>query len=231
MLIAAAVCPPAPLLLPGVEGRQRLGAEVSSSALASVVALVESSAPTVVVLAEDEGEPPRPDQPLGTWRYGGPQARPESGVALPLAFAVAMAMLTEARFTGEVRLVPLPASMTPEHAAAVGRELAADGDVAVLIVGNASACSTPRAPGAFREDAEEFNDAIVHAVRTLDPHSLMGVSSEAARDQLSDLRLPLQVLSGALDGARFASDIHYADAPAGVYYVCAAIRPATRTMT
>ena len=178
MLIAAALCPPAPLLLPGVEGR----------------------------LAEDEGPPPSPDRPLGTWRYGGHAPHGQSGVALPLSFAVGMSLLTEAGFTGEVRLLPLPAATTPERAAQLGRDIVADGDVGLLLIGNASACSPPRAPGAFREDAEEFNEAIVHAVRTLEPASLMGVSDAAAREQLSDLRLPLQVLSGALEGAVFVSD-------------------------
>ena len=223
MLIAAAICPPAPLLLPGVEGRRRLGLEVSSAALASVQALVDSSVTTVVVLAEDEGPPPSPEQPLGTWRFGAPPAHAASGVALPLPFAVGMTLLTEAGFAGEVRLLPLSETTTSEQAAELGRSIVVEGEVGLLLMGNASACSTPRAPGAFREDAEEFNDAIVHAVRTLEPSSLTGLSAEAARDQLSDIRLPLEVLSGALEGARFASDIGYADAPGGVYYVCASI--------
>jgi len=227
MLTAAAICPPAPLLLPGVEGRRRVGLEVSAAAAASVLALVASPTSTIVVLAEDEGSPPSPDRPLGTWRYGGPPAHVEPGVALPLPFAVGVSLLTEAGFTGEIRLLPLPAATTPETAAQIGRDLVADDDVGLLVVGNASACSTPKAPGAFREDAEGFNDAIVHAIRTLDRAFLTAASAEASRDQLSDLRLPLQVLSGALADGSFVSDVHYADAPGGVYYVCASLVPVT----
>jgi len=54
---------------------------------------------------------------------------------------------------------------------------------------------------------------------------MMALPTQGAAEQLSDIRVPLQVFAGATSGHRFLGSITFADDFAGVYYICSTFLP------
>ncbi|MBG0828866.1 hypothetical protein HS041_13915 [Planomonospora sp. ID67723] len=225
MIVAAAVCPHPPLLIPELAGAAASELDELRAACAAAVDALRDCAPdavTVVGGAETAGTyGPDAAGSLAPW---GVDVRAGSGVPiLPLSLTVGRRLLDEHGLVASgFHAVPFDAS--PGECAALGERLAAGaGRVALLIMADGSARLTEKSPGYLDPRAEPYDAGIVRAlargeVPDLDP-------GEAA-ELWAGGRAALQVLAGAGADGPLTGEILYDAAPYGVGYFVALLRRA-----
>ncbi|MCE7081218.1 hypothetical protein [Streptomyces sp. ST2-7A] len=131
-------------------------------------------------------------------------------VGLPLAHAVAAVLLGDVTTTGAggapvpppISGLVLPPGLSPERCLEVGRELGAGapGDrVALLVMGDGSACRGPRAPGWHDDRAEDFDAGVSAALAAVDTAALAALDPDLADELRAVGRPGWQVLAGAAD--------------------------------
>jgi len=236
-VVCAAIIPAAPILIPQLGGAQHSASEVLDAALTTLRGLLREQPDEIVVVAEDAraGEY---DQ-TSRWalsRFGGvPDLLPEGAASqdgelrqasvLPHSLAIAAALLHQAGWRGRTRFQALDPDLPGAQAEAFGDQVQRGStSTGLLLLGNGSACCTPQAPGAFREDAAACNAALLDMIRDCDEQAMQTLTAAACREQRSDIRVPLQVLAGAVQPASARTEIVYAEEFAGVFYLCALIR-------
>ena len=227
-VVCAALVPAAPVLVPGLSGRVQPAAEAQDGARSVLRQLIDSSPDKVVVVAEGDHDGSFDQSAdLALYRLGG-LPRPQDGEIaagdlLPLPLAIGAALLDDAGWAGATSYRLLNTAISSSEAAAYGAQLD-DGDsrVGLLLLGNGSAKSSAKAPGSFDPNSEQFNAALLAMIEQGDRIAMSGLSADAAREQMSDVRLPLQVLAGVGSLGAAAGVIGYANEFRGVYYVCAA---------
>ncbi|MEY4136951.1 MAG: hypothetical protein RL205_1079 [Actinomycetota bacterium] len=230
-MIAAALIPAAPVLIPGLSGTL-LPAAVPRAAAHRVLQDLISAGPDVIIVIA-EGPLTREFDETSAWglhRLGGLRGEePAPGSAadlLPIPLAVGAAVLRDAGWRGSIDLRQIDRDAPVSEALALGRQLAGSPQrLGLVLLGNASACSTPKAPGSFHPRSTEFNLDFVTSIRTADVAAIREWSSADFAEQMSDGRLPLQVLIGAWGEGDFSTEIHFADESYGVFYVCASLTP------
>lgn len=94
--------------------------------------------------------------------------------------------------------------------------------VALLVMGDASACRTLKAPGYLDERAAGFDAEVARALGAADVAALKSLDTELAHELKASGRAPWQVLAGAAEGAGLGGALFYDDAPYGVGYLVAA---------
>ncbi|GGS47123.1 hypothetical protein GCM10010156_02300 [Planobispora rosea] len=223
MIVAAAVCPHPPLLLPEVAGAAAVELDGLRAACAAAVGRLGAAEPEAIVVvggAETAGTyGPDAAGSLAPW---GVDARAGTGEpVLPLSLTVGRRLVeTGGLAASGFHAVPFDAS--PAECAALGANLAAGtGRVALLVMADGSACLTEKAPGYLDPRAEPYNAAIVGALARgeapgLDP-------AEAAELRVAG-RAALGVLAGI--AGPFGGEVLYDDAPYGVGYFVACWSPA-----
>ncbi len=232
-IVGAALVPAAPVLLPALSGREQPAAAVLNASLEVMRQLIESDPAEVIVLAEaDRDGLFENSAPWGLHRLGGMRTSDEidataaRGEPLPVPLAIGAALLGTAGWTGPAVFHALDRSISPEAAIEYGRQLSSNTvPVGLLLLGNGSACCTDKAPGSFHLGAQAFNEALTSMIRTGDQRAVARLSAEASAAQLSDIRLPLQVLAGAESRCRLRGSIAYDEPFMGVHYICAAFLP------
>ncbi len=231
-LIAAAVCPHPPLLVPTV-GRG-IDVPVRASALSAVERLVARAPDVVVLVGADEALTSYDGTAVGSFAPYGVDERvalgevaPSAAPTLPLALTVGAWLLQSVGWTGRRAAFGVPESLSPEDAVALGRELAAAGDrVALLCLGDLSARRTEKAPGWLDERARGFDADVAAALGSADLEALVDLDVVLARELLAVGRASWQVLAGAAAGMPWGARVLYDDAPFGVGYVVAEWRRA-----
>lgn len=237
MLVAAAVCPCPPLLVPEVAAGAAPELDAARSACTDAIGVLAASRPDRLVVvgpAEQSGRGPHPQGARGSFRGFGVDLDVRLGRAggdatdgadgLPTSLAVAAWLLDRTEWSA----APLDGLGVGEPLAAerciqVGGDIAARGDrVALLVMGDASACRTLKAPGYLDERAAGFDAEIARALGEADVDALKGVDEELAYELKAAGRAPWQVLAGAADGAGLSGELLYDDAPYGVGYLVAA---------
>ncbi|MFJ2824049.1 hypothetical protein ACIO7M_23475 [Streptomyces toxytricini] len=238
MLVAAAVCPAPPLLVPEVAAGAAAELGAARTACSDALAVLAASRPDLLVVvgaAAEDAAGTYPEGSPGSFRpFGvaadvrlGSGAEPEAAVPerpLPAPLAVGAWLLARARW-GAAPLEGLAVAETLETAdcLAAGRGLAARADrVALLVMGDGSACRTLKAPGYLDERAAGFDAAAARALADADPAALAALDAGLAHELLAAGRAPWQVLAGAAEGAGLAGRLLYEDAPYGVGYFVAA---------
>jgi aromatic ring-opening dioxygenase LigB subunit len=109
-----------------------------------------------------------------------------------------------------------------ERCIQTGRDIVAQADrVALLVMGDASACRTLKAPGYLDERAAPFDAEVARALGAADVAALKALDAELAYELKASGRAPWQVLAGAAEGADLGGALLYEDAPYGVGYVVA----------
>jgi aromatic ring-opening dioxygenase LigB subunit len=93
--------------------------------------------------------------------------------------------------------------------------------VALLVMGDASACRTVKAPGYLDERAAPFDAEVARALGAADVAAVQALDAELAYELKASGRAPWQVLAGAAEGANLGGALLYEDAPYGVGYVVA----------
>ncbi|PSM38132.1 hypothetical protein C6Y14_37925 [Streptomyces dioscori] len=249
MLVAAAVCPCPPLLVPDVAAGAAPELDAARAACTDALGVLAASRPDRLVVvgpAEESGRGPYPEGSHGSFRgfgvdldvrlggngprYGtgeseGP-AEPSAeaaGRVLPASLAVAAWLLgrtdwSDAPVEGHGVGEPLAA----ERCIQIGQQIASGpGRVALLVMGDSSACRTLKAPGYLDERAAAFDAEIARALATADVAALKSLDAELAHELKASGRAPWQVLAGAAQGTPLKGTLLYEDAPYGVGYMVA----------
>lgn len=225
MIVSAALCPSAPLLVAELCGQDPPLPELRVATADAVAAMLDAGPEVVTVVGAAPATatwPPDSPVDLGPFLGAATTARP----ALPLPLALGATVLRTSGWAGCTVFQGVSPGTSPEACAALGRELAAGPRVALLVVGNGSACRTEKAPGWFDARAAPFDAAAERAVESGDPGALLDLDAGLARTLQADGRAPWQVLAGAARGSSWTSRVHYTDAPYGVGYLVATLRTA-----
>ncbi|MEU1017850.1 class III extradiol dioxygenase subunit B-like domain-containing protein [Streptomyces sp. NPDC005900] len=238
MLVAAAVCPSAPLLVPAVAAGAAPELDAARAACTDALGVLAASRPDRLVVvgpADGPGESePYPQGTLGSFRgFGvdldvrlgpGTDEGAPAGRELPPSLAVAAWLLARTGWsTAPPAGLAVGEALAAERCLAAGAEIGARADrVALLVMGDASACRTLKAPGYLDERAAGFDAAAGRALGTADVGALKALDADLAHELKAAGRAPWQVLAGAADGAALSGELLYEDAPYGVGYLVAA---------
>jgi hypothetical protein len=243
MLVAAAVCPCPPLLVPAVAAGAAPELDAVRAACTDAIGVLAASRPDRLVVvgpAEQSGRGPHPQGARGSFRGfgvdldvrlgrsgdGGTDGTSDAVAerSLPPSLAVAAWLLDRTEWSAApLEGLGVGEPLAAERCIQVGGEIAVRGDrVALLVMGDASACRTLKAPGYLDERAAGFDAEVGRALGSADVEALKALDAELAYELKAAGRAPWQVLAGAAEGAGLSGELLHEDAPYGVGYVVAA---------
>lgn len=242
MLVAAAVCPCPPLLVPEIAAGAAHETDAARAACDEAVAALAAARPDRLVVAgpADEAEAgPYPQGARGSFRGYGVDLEvslgagdPPAGVRpLPPSLAVGAWLLGRNGWTA----APVEGHGVDERLGGVqceeaGRRLAeGDARVAVLVMGDGANCRSLKAPGYFDERAAGFDARVARALAEADAGALLALEEETALELHASGRSSWQLLAGAAgrgapgegNGSGLRGKLLYDDAPYGVGYFVA----------
>ncbi|EFL22778.1 conserved hypothetical protein [Streptomyces himastatinicus ATCC 53653] len=240
-MIAAAVCPCPPLLVPEVAAGAASELDALRAACLDAVAALAAARPERLIVAgpaEHSGRGPHPQGATGSFRgfgvdvevrlggsevAGSEAAGGAPGRPLPPSLAVGAWLLERAGWdVAPVEGLGVGEPLAPERCIQVGRKLAASAErVALLVMGDGSACRTLKAPGYLDERAAAFDAEVARALASADTAALASLDEALAYELKAAGRAPLQVLAGAGEGAGLKGELRYDEAPYGVGYFVA----------
>ncbi|MEU9055806.1 class III extradiol dioxygenase subunit B-like domain-containing protein [Streptomyces sp. NPDC048384] len=234
MLVAAAVCPCPPLLVPQVAAGAAPELDAARAACTDALGVLAAARPDLLVVVGPSGE-----GGYGTYEEGTPGSFRGFGVdadvrlgaesaeepqrALPTSLAVAAWLLERTAWSdAPIEGLGVGEPLEAERCIDIGRDIAARADrVALLVMGDASACRTLKAPGYLDERAAPFDASVARALGKADVAALKELDTELARELKASGRASWQVLAGAAEEAGLAGTLLYEDAPYGVGYLVA----------
>ncbi|MFF7947770.1 class III extradiol dioxygenase subunit B-like domain-containing protein [Streptomyces griseorubiginosus] len=247
MLVAAAVCPCPPLLVPQVAAGAAPELDTARAACADALGVLAAARPDLLVVvgpAEQSGRGVHAEGTRGSFRgfgvdvdvrlgadggvgvdvrrgadHGEDEPRP-----LPTSLAVAAWLLERTGWSdAPIEGLGVGEPLEPERCIQTGRGIAGRAErVALLVMGDASACRTLKAPGYLDERAAPFDAEVARALGAADVAALRALDAELAYELKASGRAPWQVLAGAAEGAGLGGSLLYENAPYGVGYVVAA---------
>ncbi|KUM89340.1 hypothetical protein AQI88_39830 [Streptomyces cellostaticus] len=208
--------------------------DAARAACTDALGVLAAARPDLLVVVGPAGQSGRGWHPQGTpgsFRGFGVDVEVRLGPAtgavtereLPPSLAVAAWLLertgwADAPIEGLGVGEPLP----PERCGEVGRDLGTRaGRVALLVMGDASACRTLKAPGYLDERAAPFDAEVARALGAADVAAVRALDAELAHELKASGRAPWQILAGAAEDAHLAGALLYDDAPYGVGYLVA----------
>ncbi|WP_432253352.1 class III extradiol dioxygenase subunit B-like domain-containing protein [Streptomyces sp. HNM1019] len=265
MLIAAAVCPCPPLLVPEVAAGAAAELDGLRAECFEVIRALAAAGPERLIVvgpADRAGRGRHAQGAAGSFRGFGVDvdvrlAVPVAGVgasggggvpggdavpgvdgasgrddgasggssrSLPTSLAVGAWLLEHAGWDPAVPVEGLGVGelLAAERCIEVGRELAGRAErVALLVMGDGTACRTLKAPGYLDERAAAFDAELARSLAAADTGALAALDEELAYELKAAGRAPLQVLAGAGAGARLKGELRYDEAPYGVGYFVA----------
>ncbi|MFI8298790.1 class III extradiol dioxygenase subunit B-like domain-containing protein [Streptomyces nigra] len=235
MLVAAAVCPCPPLLVPEVAAGAAPELDAARAACADALGVLAAARPDLLLVVG-----PTEESGAGTYAEGTPGSFRGFGVdvgvrlgaatadappegALPPSLAVAAWLLERTGWAdAPIEGLAVAEPTSAERCIRMGREIAARaGRVALLVMGDASACRTLKAPGYLDERAAPFDASVARALGSADVSALKALDIDLARELQAAGRAPWQILAGAAKEADLAGALLYEDAPYGVGYLVA----------
>ncbi|WP_217552949.1 class III extradiol dioxygenase subunit B-like domain-containing protein [Streptomyces sp. GbtcB6] len=238
MLVAAAACPCPPVLVPEVAAGAAPELDTARAACADALGVLAAARPDLLVVvgpAEQPGRGVFPQGSPGTFRGFGVEVdvRLGSGAAgerdavgereLPPSLAVAAWLLERTGWAdAPVEGLGVGELLEAERCVRAGREIAGRAArVAMLVMGDASACRTLKAPGYLDERAAPFDAEAARALGAADIAAIKALDTDLAAQLKAAGRAPWQVLAGAAEDADLAGALLYDDAPYGVCYLVA----------
>ncbi|KAA6213578.1 hypothetical protein CP973_30650 [Streptomyces albofaciens JCM 4342] len=234
MLVAAAVCPCPPVLVPEVASGAAPELDGLRAAALDAVGVLAAARPDRLVVvgpAEQAGRGPHGQGAVGSFRGFGVDLDVSLGAAetpperpLPPSLSVGAWLLARTDWAdAPVEGLGVGEPLAGDRCAQVGREIAASAErVALLVMGDGSACRTVKAPGYYDERAEAFDAAVARALGAADTEALAGLDAELASELKASGRVCWQVLAGAAEGAGLRGELLREEAPYGVGYFVAA---------
>ncbi|MBT2209419.1 hypothetical protein [Actinomadura sp. NEAU-AAG7] len=261
MLVSAAVCPHPPVLVPAMAGEaapeldavraacgeavRRLGAGYADASLRPPRLRAPEVDALVVVGGAPETRAYGPSA-LATLRPYGLDWTSPTGPAeaaaepLPLSLSIGHWLLRREDAGDGARYEAVAFDAPPEDCLALGRRLAGSAErVALLVMGDASACRSEKAPGYLDERAAAYDASVASALAKADAVALAALDAGVSRELQAAGRAAWQVLAGAAGaapgrrthglqerepfGARghMAGDLLADEAPYGVGYLVA----------
>lgn len=239
-VVAAAVCPHPPLLIPQVAAgaaaeldllREACLAAIDDLAAAQPDALLlVGSGPELTSYAADAG---------GTFAaYGAPAVEVDlvpgkrgsttlgirpTGPVLPLSLLVGAWLVRRSKADGLPRTaLAVPADASPADCLAMGEELAERPErLALLVMGDGSARRSEHSPVHLHPRAELFDTTVAEALARADRDVLAALDPALAAELQAAGRAPWQVLAGAADAGEWQGELRYDAAPYGVGYFVA----------
>lgn len=234
MLVAAAVLPHPPLLVPALASGASGELDGLRSACDKALDAVLGVSPAcLVVVASGPTRGSFGPGTRGTLAGFGvpveasvPGAPPAGEPVLPSAATIGCWLLNDRLVADPTSVEVVPADTTPEDAGRLGIEIAAAADrVALIAMGDGSAALTTKAPGYLVDGARGWQDAVENALATADSDTLAALSAaDGTRFQAAG-RPAWQVLAGAARGGSWRGSLLAAEAPYGVGYAVAAWLP------
>lgn len=236
MLVAAAVCPCPPLLVPEVAAGAATELAAARAACTDALGVLAASRPDLLVVvgpAEPSGRGSYSEGTRGSFRGFGVDLDVRLGgvASLPGRWTVGFPSLAVAAWLLErtewsdapVEGLGVGEPLVAERCVQAGGDIAGQaGRVALLVMGDASACRTLKAPGYLDERAAGFDAEVARALGAADVAALKALDAELAHELQVSGRAPWQVLAGAAEGAGLGGALLYEDAPYGVGYMVAA---------
>ncbi|WP_406145501.1 class III extradiol dioxygenase subunit B-like domain-containing protein [Streptomyces sp. NBC_01012] len=237
MLVAAAVCPCPPVLVPEVAAGAAPELDAARSACLDAVGVLAAAQPDLLIVAGPAGPDDRGLFPSGsTGSFGGfgvdltvrlgqaPTGSPAPARPLPASLAVGAWLLERRGWDGAgAEGLGVGEPLAADRCLRAGADLAARAErVALLVMGDGSACRTVKSPGYLDERAADFDAAAARALGSADVAALSALDESLAYELKAAGRAPWQVLAGAAEGAGLGGRLLYEDAPYGVGYLVAA---------
>ncbi|MEU1481180.1 class III extradiol dioxygenase subunit B-like domain-containing protein [Streptomyces sp. NPDC005760] len=232
MLVAAAVCPCPPLLVPEVAAGAAPELDAARAACTDALGVLAAARPDLLVVvgpADRSGRGVLPEGTRGSFRGFGVDLDvrlgrdAESERELPASLAVAAWLLERTGWSdAPIEGLGVGEPLEPERCIQTGRDIAVRAErVALLVMGDASACRTLKAPGYLDERAAPFDAEVARALGAADVAALQSLDAESAYELKASGRACWQVLAGAAEGAGLGGSLLYEDAPYGVGYMVA----------
>ncbi|MBO1335816.1 class III extradiol dioxygenase subunit B-like domain-containing protein [Streptomyces sp. VRA16 Mangrove soil] len=231
MLVAAAVCPCPPLLVPEVAAGAAPELDAARAACDEAIGAVVAARPDLIVVVGEGGRTTFHEAGArGSFRPFGVDVDVVLGapagavdVTLPPSLAVGAWLLARAGWDGAVRGYEVAGERSWPTNGEDGVHLSTMADrVGMLVMGDGTACRTVKAPGYLDERAEGVDAGIAEALRTLDHEGFLpNLSADLARELKVSGRSPWQILLGADCDDGLGARLLYEDAPYGVGYFVA----------
>ncbi|MFG1951330.1 hypothetical protein [Micromonospora sp. NPDC048830] len=235
-LVAAAVCPHPPLIVPELAGAAAGELdELRAACDAAIARLYASGARSIIVVGTGERTANLDFPYRGSFApWGLPLEvrlgrHPDGAVGtdgLPLSLLVGAWLLRRVR--PEVppgwRMVSVAPDEPAERCAAGGARLGSPNQPwALLVMGDGSACRGRQAPGYDDPRAPVYDDGVARALADADAEALLGLDPVLSAELKAAGRAPWQVLAGAARaaGGAWRGHLGYHDAPYGVSYFVA----------
>ncbi|WP_217237350.1 class III extradiol dioxygenase subunit B-like domain-containing protein [Streptomyces sp. AC555_RSS877] len=235
MLVAAAVCPCPPLLVPEVAAGAAPELDVARAACTDALGVLAAARPDRLVVvgpADQSGRGTHPEGTPGSFRGFGVDLDVRLGAdrdagadrLLPPSLSVAAWLLERAGWSdAPIEGLGVGEPLEAERCIEVGGEIAGRAErVALLVMGDASACRTLKAPGYLDDRAAPFDAEVTRALGAADLVALKALDADLAYELKASGRAPWQVLAGAAQGTNLGGTLLYEGAPYGVGYVVAA---------
>lgn len=236
-LVAAAVCPHPPLLVPEVAGAAAGELDDLRAACDLAVRRLLAADPDAVVLlgvgpSTGSIRPPATGslQPWGV-DLDVPlvPGQPDRGAVLPLSLTVGAWLLARhaarlAVAAAPVSAVQVTADAGPVEVAALAEQVAAAGDrVALLVLGDGSACRGEKAPGYDDKRALPYDKRVAAALAEADLDVLRDLDTDLSARLRVAGRASWQVLAEAArsSGGGWRGELLHDSAPYGVAYFVA----------
>ena len=238
MLVAAAVCPHPPLLVPQVAAGAAPELDDLRQACDRALDALAAVDPEVLVVVgggtRTRRHPPGSagslrrygvdvEVSLGAAAPGGPGG-PGSPAAptLPLSLSIGAWLLTRSGLRAATVGWEVASDAPTDDCRALGERLAAEADrVALLVMGDGSARRSPQAPGYEDPRAAAYDAAVVQALADGDGEALLVLDPAESAELMAAGRAAWQVLAGAAADQLTDTAVLYDAAPYGVEYVVA----------
>ncbi|MER7415638.1 class III extradiol dioxygenase subunit B-like domain-containing protein [Micromonospora peucetia] len=237
-LVAAAVCPHPPLIVPELAGAAAPELDELRAACDAAVAGLLAAEPEVIVLVGGGPETTRFNSAdYGSLRQYGLdryvrlwKVNCAGGERLPLSLTVGAWLIGRSR-TELPRLArSVAADASPAQCAELGAALGAEAErrTALLVTGDGSACRGPKSPGYHDPRAEAYDDGVAGALAEADAEALLDLDPVLSAQLKADGRASWQVLAGAVraTGGDWRGELRHHSAPYGVAYFVASWTPA-----
>ncbi|MDG4759416.1 class III extradiol dioxygenase subunit B-like domain-containing protein [Micromonospora sp. WMMD710] len=231
-LVAAAVCPHPPLLVPEVAGAAASELDDLRAACDTAVARLVAADPDAVVLV-GAGPTTGPIQSpaTGSLQPWGVDldvplipGQPDRGAVLPLSLTVGAWLLARRGVRTPVSAVQVAADAGAAEVGALAERVNASGArVALLALGDGSACRGQKSPGYDDPRAEAYDQRVASALAGADLDVLLDLDPVVSAELKAAGRAAWQVLAGAarLGGGSWRGELLHDAAPYGVAYFVA----------
>jgi hypothetical protein len=224
MLVGAAVCPHPPLLVPQLAGAAateldalRLACDEAVRCLPPGLIVVVGGAAVTRRYGMDAAGSLRP--------YGLDLAIGDGQAVLPLSLTIGRWLL-DRQSRSAVAFQAVAEDATPEECADLGRDLASSAErVALLIMGDGSACRDEKAPGYLDPRALPYDETVADALGRADTATLAALDADFSAELQVAGRAAWQVLAGAGADSDLAGALLAHEAPYGVGYLVASWTP------